>query len=228
MLVYALEGRNGLWKMMMLYRRSAPPTPHTRVAAAHAWISKTAAALTSALRLSLRLPLKAVLHSDPTQTTLPRLEGNLVLVRLLAASRILLFPRQFTQLAMLRFLRPYFAHTKDPDTFFFLTHNYYLSKYFTLGQRVDGAVAHYRHERIACAPPYHQAVYHSAEGLMLWQREVAGVKFTLQLRATEDFRTEGDLSIFCCVDGVRVCRISFSYVRGTAFRSRLRGHPVRN
>ncbi len=147
----------------------------------------------------------------------PQLGGNLLILRVLPGSRILLFPQKIVQLWRLNFLRPFIGHMQDRDTFFFLTHNYYLSKYLTLGQRVDSAVTHYRHEKINCGAGYHQSVYRSREGLPLWFRVVNGTKYKIVLQATEDVRTEGDLSILCLVDATPVCRISFSYVKGSLF-----------
>ena len=37
------------------------------------------------------------------------------------------------------------------------------------------------------------------------------------MRATEDYRYEGDLSVLCFVNDTRVCRVSFSYVDGSLF-----------
>jgi uncharacterized protein VirK/YbjX len=135
----------------------------------------------------------------------------------LRAADSLFFPRKVLGLWFLQFLKPYFSHTEKPDLFFFLTHNYYLSKNLTVAQRVDCAVTHYSHESRSCGSSYHRAVYRSAAGLILWDRTVHGSRYALTLRATEDFRTEGDLSILCLVNDVRVCRLSFAYVRGAAF-----------
>ncbi len=37
------------------------------------------------------------------------------------------------------------------------------------------------------------------------------------MRATEDNRYEGDLSVLCSVDDTRICRVSFTYVNGSLF-----------
>ena len=173
----------------------------------------------SALRFTSYLPivLRSRTNIDYRSRTLPRLPGNPALVRLFAAGRILLFPRVFSSIFSLRFFRDYVDGNKDSYGFFFLTHNYYLSKYFTLRERVDCAISHYRHEQRHCGSTYHQSVYHSQGGLILWQREVNGTSYSLILQATDDYRFEGDLSILCLVDGARVCRISFTYVRGALF-----------
>jgi uncharacterized protein VirK/YbjX len=46
---------------------------------------------------------------------------------------------------------------------------------------------------------------------------VDGTNYSITLRATEDNRYEGDLSVLCCVNDTRVCRVSFSYVDGSLF-----------
>jgi len=137
--------------------------------------------------------------------------------RLIAACGILPFPLKLKQLWSLNFLRPYFSDEKKRDTFFFLTHNHYLSRDLTLAQRVDCAVNHYSFERQNFGPAYHRSVYHSPRGLALWHRVVDGTRYTITLRATEDRRYEGDLSVLCFVDDTRVCRVSFSYVDGSLF-----------
>ena len=60
--------------------------------------------------------------------------------RLIAACRLLSSPLKLKRLWSLDFMRPYFSDEKKRDTFFFLTHNYYLSRDLTLAQRIDCAV----------------------------------------------------------------------------------------
>ena len=113
----------------------------------------------------------------------------------------------------------YFFVAKNRDRFFFLTHRYYLSKTFSLAERIDCALAHYGFEARHFGPIHHRAVYQSPGGLELWHRVVDGTHYTLALCATEDCRYEGDLSVLCYVNGTRVCRVSFSYVNGNLFGS---------
>ncbi len=132
--------------------------------------------------------------------------------RAVAVSRVLKFPSKFSQLWSLQLRDRYFRSLDRPDRLFFLSHEHYLSRYLTLAQRVDCAIAHYRFERQHHTAAYHHAVYHSSRGLTLWERVVGEARFSIILRATEDNRHEGDLSILCCVDGVRICRISFAFM----------------
>jgi uncharacterized protein VirK/YbjX len=135
----------------------------------------------------------------------------------MAAFRVLSFPLKLKRLWSLNFMRPYFPAQKKPDTFFFLTHDYYLSRCFTLAQRIDCAITHYGFEGQNYGPTYHRSVYQSPHGLALWHRVVDGTRYTITLRATEDRRYEGDLSVLCSVNDTRVCRVSFSYVDRSLF-----------
>lgn len=180
---------------------------------------KAGSALRGAARYLFYWPLAAhsLTRAESRSSTLPRLEGNLGFARFMAAARIVLFPHRIVQIWLLDFFRSYFGVKGDSDTFFFLTHNYYLSKYFTLRERVDCAINHYRHEGRNSGLAYHQAVYHSPGGMILWHRKVSGTRYSLNLQATDDYRHEGDLSILCLVDDARICRLSFTYVRGALF-----------
>lgn len=144
-------------------------------------------------------------------------ESWLIPFRVIAACRILRFPSKLRRLWSLNFMRPYFSLKDKRDTFFFLTHKYYLSKAFTLAQRIDCAVAHYSFEGQNYGAVYHRSVYQSPRGLALWHRVENGTRYTITLCATEDNRYEGDLSVLCFVNEARVCRVSFSYVSGTLF-----------
>jgi uncharacterized protein VirK/YbjX len=93
----------------------------------------------------------------------------------------------------------------------------YLSRYFTLAQRIDCAITHYSFEAQNYGPTYRRSVYQSPRGLVLWHRVEDGTGYTITLRATEDKRREGDLSVYCFVNDTRVCRVSFSYVNGSLF-----------
>src|SRR5450432_1054115 len=142
---------------------------------------------------------------------IPSRELWLVPIRLIASWRILAFPLKLRQLWKLKFMSQYFLANNKQDTFFFLTHEHYLSRYFTLAQRIDCAIAHYGFEGQNCTPAYRQSVYQSRSGLTLWHQVVDGVRCAITLRATEDNRYEGDLSVCCYVNDARVCRLSFSY-----------------
>jgi len=147
----------------------------------------------------------------------PTRRSWLDLKRLLASCRILAYPLKLRQLWNLQFMAQYFLTQDKRDTFFFLTHKYYLSKFFTLAQRIDCAIAHYRFEGRNGTLAYLRSVYQSGRGLTLWHQVVDGVRYAITLRATEDNRYEGDLSVCCFVNDARICRLSFSYVDRSVF-----------
>jgi uncharacterized protein VirK/YbjX len=151
------------------------------------------------------------------RTLTPTHRAWLATKRLVAACRILAYPQKLRTLWQMKFMGPYFKGYKPRDRFFFLTHNYYLSRYFTVAQRIDSAIFHYRFEGENCPPGYLPAVYESSRGLMLWHQVVNGARCAITLCATEDNRYEGDLSVRCFVNDVRVCRVSFSYVNSSVF-----------
>jgi uncharacterized protein VirK/YbjX len=93
----------------------------------------------------------------------------------------------------------------------------YLSRNFTVAQRIDCAITHYSFEGRNYGPTYHRSVHQSPRGLVLWHRVVEGTRYTITLLATEDKRREGDLSVLCFVNDTRVCRVAFSYVNGSLF-----------
>jgi uncharacterized protein VirK/YbjX len=93
----------------------------------------------------------------------------------------------------------------------------YLSKNFTLLQRIGCAIAHYTFEARNYTLGYHYAVHQSVDGLILWHRVVDGTRYTISLGTTKDTRREGDLTVSCSVNDTRVCRVSFSYMDGARF-----------
>ncbi len=173
------------------------------------WMVRAGSALTVAVRQWIHRPIRSAVPTHPLFIAPPQ--------RLLRACKLMLFPKKLYRLWRLHFLRPYIGHREHPDRFFYFSHDSYLSREFSLRQRLTCALSHYEHESCSCGPAYHEAVYRTSQGLTLWQRMVNGTRYTLSLRATEEYRHEGDLSILCLVDDVTVCRLSFSYVRGALF-----------
>jgi len=105
-------------------------------------------------------------------------------------------------------------HKHDP--LYFLNHKYYLSKKFTLRQRVQAAMAHQSHESQNYDCEFARRVYRS-DGVLLWQWSVDRHMFKIVLAATEDNRHEGDLSVILSVDNTRLCRMSFCYLNADIF-----------
>jgi uncharacterized protein VirK/YbjX len=130
------------------------------------------------------------------------------ILRLLAASRVLLFPHGVLQFHSMEILKKLCSSTRTHDPLYFLTHNYYISKHFTLRQRVQAAIDHHQFELKNYSSEYARQVYRSS-GVLLWEQYVDNIHFTIVLIATEDNRHEGDLSVILSVDNIRLCRMSF-------------------
>ena len=106
--------------------------------------------------------------------------------------------------------------TRKHDPLYFLVHDYYISKRFTLRQRVRCAINHHEHELECYTGEYARQVYRS-DGILLWKRSFDDLHFTIVLIATDDNRHEGDLSVVLSVNGVRLCRMSFCYLNANIF-----------
>ena len=111
-----------------------------------------------------------------------------------------------------KLLNPSIPH----DPLYFLVHTYYLSKRFTLRQRLRCAMDHHEYERMTYSCEYARRVYRT-DGILLWNRSVDNRNFTMVLIATDDNRYEGDLSVILLVDNIRLCRMSFCYLNANVF-----------
>jgi uncharacterized protein VirK/YbjX len=105
---------------------------------------------------------------------------------------------------------------RSPDPLYFLKHKYYLSKHFTLRQRVQSAMLHHEHEMQNYSSEYARRVYRS-DGVLLWDLCVNNHSFTIVLIATDDNLHEGELSVILAVDRMRLCRMSFCYINENVF-----------
>ena len=138
------------------------------------------------------------------------------ILRLLAALRILLFPHGVLQFHSMEILKKLYNPMRTHDPLYFLVHNYYISRHFTLSQRVQSAITHHKFELKNYNSEYARQVYRS-NGVLLWERSVDNLHFTIVLIATEDNRHEGDLSVILSVDNIRLCRMSFCYLNARIF-----------
>jgi uncharacterized protein VirK/YbjX len=120
---------------------------------------------------------------------------------------------RFRTMAIINILRS----LKLKDLWSFKLMRPYLSRNLTFAQRIGCAMTHYSFEGRHHGPIYYRSVHQSPRGLVLWQRVVDGARYTIALRATEDSRSEGNLSVLCFVNDTRVCRVCFSYVNGNLF-----------
>jgi uncharacterized protein VirK/YbjX len=138
------------------------------------------------------------------------------ILTLLAALRVLLFPGGMLQFHSMEILKKLRNPARAHDPLYFITHKYYISKYFSLLQRVQSAMTHHKFELDHYSCEYARQVYRSS-GVVLWERSVDNLHFTIVLVATEDNRHEGDLSVILSVDNIRLCRMSFCYLNAHIF-----------
>jgi uncharacterized protein VirK/YbjX len=133
------------------------------------------------------------------------------ILRFLAALRIMFFPITITRFHSMKIMTKMYNPERKHDPLYFLVHHYYLSKKFTLRQRVQTAMNHHEYELANYSSEYARQVYRS-EGILLWKRTFDNLHFTIILIATDDNRHEGDLSVILSVNGIRLCRMSFCYL----------------
>jgi uncharacterized protein VirK/YbjX len=137
-------------------------------------------------------------------------------LRLLAALRIIFFPRTARQLESMQLLAKLYNPKRKHDPLYFLAHKYYIAKHFTLRQRVQIAMNHHKYELEAFSAEYTRQIYRS-DGVLLWYRSIDNLHFTIVLIATPDNRHEGDLTVILSVNNVRLCRMSFCYLDADLF-----------
>jgi len=124
--------------------------------------------------------------------------------------RVLLFRRAHVELLAMDVYRNYVTQVHD-DVFHHLSHRNYLAKGLSLRERVRCVQTHYRFETATFDAAYQQAVYRDG-GLVVWQHTVDGMRFTIQLELAERLNAEGDLTLTARLDGIRLHRLSFSWV----------------
>jgi uncharacterized protein VirK/YbjX len=132
-------------------------------------------------------------------------------LRFLAALRIMFFPNTITQFHSMELMFKLYNPARKHDPLYFLVHNYYMSKKFTLRQRVQSAMSHHGYELDNYNSDYARQVYRS-NGILLWERSIDTLHFNIILIASEDNRHEGDLSVILSVNSVILCRMSFCYL----------------
>jgi uncharacterized protein VirK/YbjX len=138
------------------------------------------------------------------------------ILRLLAALRIIFFPHTVCQFASMKLLTRRHSPTRKQDPLYFVVHKYYISKKFTLRKRVRVALTHHKYELKTFSAEYVKHVYRS-DGVVLWERSIDNLYFTIVLIATPDNRHEGDLTVILSVNGVGLCRMSFCYLNANIF-----------
>jgi uncharacterized protein VirK/YbjX len=106
--------------------------------------------------------------------------------------------------------------TREHDPLYFIVHHYYLSRRFSLRQRVDVAMTHHQYELQTYNGDYAREVYRS-DGILLWQRSFNDFHFTIVLTASPDNRHEGDLMVILSVNDISLCKMSFCYLNPNIF-----------
>jgi len=159
---------------------------------------------------ALTVILKALTVTYREKTSYSRM------LRCSAALRIMLFPRTIYQFNSMNLIEKLRHPTGDHDPLYFIDHRYYISKQFTLRQRIDVAMGHHKYELQAYNPDYVKQVY-ELEGILLWQRCFDDLKFHIVLAASADHRAEGDLTVILSVNNIRLSSISFCYLNTNIF-----------
>ena len=138
-------------------------------------------------------------------------------LRLLAASRILFFPRLLLRYLKINIWRKLKCGTREHDPMYFLVHKYYLSKRLTVKERIQSAIEHHAYELKNFNRMYESDVYRGI-GIIIWERRIDDHHFSIILTGSEDNRNEGDLSIIFTADSQCLWRTSFSYVNTNIFK----------
>jgi uncharacterized protein VirK/YbjX len=132
--------------------------------------------------------------------------------RTLSGTRILLFPRIISQLNSMNLLDKLEHLTRNHDPLYFIVYRYYISRQFTINQRVQVAMYHHHYESSLFDSEYISKIYNS-DGILLWERWFSNLRFTIVLIATPDNLNEGELSVILSVNKVRLSIMSFCYLK---------------
>ena len=134
------------------------------------------------------------------------------IVRLISSARILLFPRAIAQFNSMNLVEKLNHQARSHDPLYFIVYRYYISKQFTLSQRVQVAMDHHQHESKFFNCEYMKQTYRS-DGILLWEQSSDDLKFTIVLIATPDNRNEGELSVVLSVNKITLSIMSFCYLK---------------
>jgi uncharacterized protein VirK/YbjX len=138
------------------------------------------------------------------------------IIRLINGARILLFPRAVDQINSMNVIGKLKHPTRNHDPLYFLVYRHYISKRFTISQRVQVALDHHKYESRFYNSEYIRQAYRSG-GILLWERSFDDLHFTIVLIATPDNRNEGELSVILSVNQVVLSIMSFCYLKADVF-----------
>jgi uncharacterized protein VirK/YbjX len=140
--------------------------------------------------------------------------------RVIASLRVLAFPglmRRMSAEGYLRLVERKRGADGEPwDPFHFISHPGYLVLGFSLSQRFEAALYHYRQEAATFNEALLDQVY-SLHGFELWSAEVDGHRFSIRLGLAGEEFLEGDLCVRLYADGRPVGTMNFIWADGAMF-----------
>ena len=143
--------------------------------------------------------------------------------RVVASLRMLAFPALMRRMSAEGYLR--LAERKrgadgEPwDPFHFISHPGYLVKGYSLSQRFESALYHYRQEAATFSEPLLQKLY-SRQGFELWSAEVDGHHFSMSLALAGEEFLEGDLRVRLYADDRPIGTMNFIWADAATFGGR--------
>jgi uncharacterized protein VirK/YbjX len=162
------------------------------------------------------LILKALLVS--CREELARSDGTVfsAIRRVINGVRILFFPRAIARFKSMNLMEKLKHPTREYDPIYFIVYRYYISKQFTISQRMQIAMDHHHYESLFFNSEYIRQTYRS-DGILLWEQSFDDLRFTIDMIATSDNRNEGELSVVLSVNNVKLSMMSFCYVNRNLF-----------
>lgn len=162
------------------------------------------------IRETIMLVLHTLLHFAYVRRTYPVKNLFATVAR---SSRVLLHFRDHKKLLQIGIVRHYLLRVARNDLFHHLSHRNYLANFLTQRERIDMATFHVQMEDRCFDNNYKQAVYLDG-GLCLWEQNVDGIRFHIQLRMAPRVAQEGDLEVALFVDDQRLHSFKFTWLDG--------------
>ena len=145
------------------------------------------------------------------------------LKRMAGSMRVLAFPRLMRRMSAEGYLRlverKRGADGEPWDPFHFISHPGYLVQGFSMSQRFEAALYHYRQEAATFDGALLDQVY-SRQGFELWSAEVDGHRFSMRLGMPGKEFLEGDLCLRLQVNGRSIGTMNFIWADAAMFGGR--------
>jgi hypothetical protein len=138
------------------------------------------------------------------------------LLRLLAALRVVFFPRLIAKYQNLKVCDKLYSPTRSWQPLYFAIHKFDVCRSFTFRERFKCAMSHHEYEANNYNRRYLEQVY-PGNGILMWKKTVDSVHFRLVLTAIDDNRHEGELCVILYADNSRLCMMSFCYLDANIF-----------